>query len=103
MLRKLYNNYTIMNFTTTTKLAREWSKAFKNLNYAVVLHNNTDIGMVIWKELSRALQDSWVLDQIRQELWELNDKETVDSVMKYRSWDTSSSISLDDFRVKYGI
>ena len=54
-----YNNYTnIMQFTSTTELARKGSKTFKEIEYATVLHNNKDIGMVIGWDLYKKIQQN---------------------------------------------
>lgn len=92
-----------MKFTTTTEIARKWSKIFQELDEAIVLNNNKNIWLLLGWRLAQALLDSWVLQQIREELWELNDKETVDTIRKYRSWDKSWNISLGDYRKKYGL
>ncbi len=90
-------------FTTTTELARNGKKAFEGLLYSTVLYNNKDIGMIIWKEVADALEESGVLQQIREELWELNDPKTVELVKKSREGDLSGAISLEGFRKKYEI
>lgn len=92
-----------MNFTTTTEISRKWSKVFEMYDEAIVLNNNKNIGLLLWGKLAQALLDSWVLQQLREELWELNDKETVDEVLSYREWKLEDSISLDNYRSKYGI
>ncbi|MDD5770433.1 MAG: hypothetical protein PHE25_05685 [Candidatus Gracilibacteria bacterium] len=92
-----------MHFTTTTEIARKGSKAFNIKDYSFVLNNNKNIGLIIGEELGKALIDSGVLQQLREELWELNDKETVETIEKYKSGDISNSISLNDYRKKYGI
>ena len=93
----------IMNFTTTTEIARKGSKVFEMYDEAIVLNNNKNIGLLVWWELAQALLDSWILQQLREELWELNNKETVETISKYKLWNRINSISLDDYRKKYGI
>ncbi len=92
-----------MQFTTTTEIARKWSKIFKELDEAIVLNNNKNIWLLLWWELAQALLDSGVLQQLKEELWELNDKETVDTIMNYKSWDRSNMIILSDYRKKYNV
>jgi hypothetical protein len=92
-----------MNFTTSTQIARKWSKAFAITDYAIVLNNNKNIGLIVWSKFAEALLDSWILQQLREELWEANDKETRDIVKKSKMWNYSKSISLDDYRAKYGV
>jgi len=90
-----------MNFTTTTEIARKWKKAFDNLSYATVLSNNKDIWMVLGKEMSHALLESWILQQIKEELWELWDPTTMWVIEKYRTWNKEDSLSLDNFKKEY--
>ncbi len=90
-------------FTTTTEIARKWKKAFDGLFYNTVLYNNKDIWMIIGKELADMLQENGILDQIREELWELNDPTTCELVEKSRNGEYSDSISLEDFRKKYNV
>ena len=92
-----------MHFTTTTELARQGSKIFSTYDEAIVLNNNKNIGLVLGGKLAQAVLDSWVIEQIREELWELNDKETSELVSSYKDWKKSDSISLDSYRKKYGI
>lgn len=64
-----YNNNTnIMDFTSTTELARKGSKAFQGINYATVLHNNKDIGMIVWGELYKKLLESEVLEDLLEDI-----------------------------------
>ena len=92
-----------MQFTTTTEIARKWSKIFQEFNEAIVLNNNKNIWLLLWWALAQAVLDSWVLQQLREELWEINDKETVETIKKYKLWDKSWNIHLNDYRKKYGL
>jgi len=92
-----------MKFTTTTEIARKGSKVFKEYDEAIVLHNNKNIWLLLGWKLAQAVLDSGVLQQIREELWELNDKETVETIKAYREWKQTDSISLEDFRKKYNM
>lgn len=92
-----------MQFTTTTEIARKGSKIFQEFDEAIVLNNNKNIWLLLWWELAQAVLNSWVLQQIREELWEINDKTTSDLVQWYKEWKKSDSISLRDYRKKYGI
>ena len=103
IIQILSYNYTNMNFTTTTEISRKWSKIFEMYDEAIVLNNNKNIWLLLWWKLAEALLDSWVLQQIREELWEINDKETTNSISQYKSWNWSESISLNDYKIKYGI
>lgn len=53
------------------------------------------------KIILKTILNNWILKQLREELWEINDKETIETIKKYKSWDKNSSISLDDFKKKY--
>ena len=55
-------------FTTTTEISRKGSKAFKDIDYATVLHNNNDIGMTIGWALYERLRDSWVLQDMLEDM-----------------------------------
>lgn len=92
-----------MKFTTTTQIARKWSKIFEELDEAIVLNNNKNIGLLLWWKLAQALLDSWVLQQLREELWEINDRETSSLVSSYKKWEKSDSISLEDYKKKKGL
>ena len=92
-----------MQFATTTEISRKGSKAFSWTKEIIILNNNKMLGLYIPWELWQAILDSWVINQIREELWELNDKETVETIRNYKSWKQSDSISLSDYRKKYGI
>lgn len=57
-----------MDFTSTTELARKGSKTFSEYNYATVLHNNKDIGMVVWGALYQKIKDSQYFDDIIEDI-----------------------------------
>lgn len=57
-----------MIFTTTTEIARKWSKAFDWLTYATVLNNNTDIWMIIWWELYKLIQERWIIEDLIEDM-----------------------------------
>jgi hypothetical protein len=103
IIQELLYNYTIMNFTTTTEIARKWSKIFQEFDEAIVLNNNKNIWLLLGWKLAEAVIESWMLQQLREELWELNDEETKKTISDYKNWDDSNSISMEDFRKKYNI
>lgn len=92
-----------MDFTTITNLVRKWKQEFKNCTYKKVLSNNESLWLLVWRELSDALENSWVLEQIREELWEAKDSNTSELIEKYNKSDFSDSITLDSFKKKYEI
>lgn len=92
-----------MQFTTTTEIARKWSKIFHEYDEAIVLNNNKNIWLLLWWELAQAVLDSWILQQIKEELWEINDKETTETIRKFKVGNKTWNISLSDYRKKYGV
>ena len=86
-----------MKFTTTTEIARKGSKIFQEYDEAIVLNNNKNIWLILGWKLAQAVLDSGILQQLREELWELNDKETVELIKAHREWKQTDSISLEDF------
>lgn len=73
-----------MDFTTTTKIARNGRKEF-DCDYKIVFCNDEDVGMILGKKMYHALYDSGLLTQIREELREANDPETVKLITDYRA------------------
>lgn len=57
-----------MEFTSTTELTRKGSKAFQGVNYATVLHNNKDIGMIVAGDLYQKLKDSHYFDDLMEDI-----------------------------------
>jgi len=93
-----------MKFTTTTEISRKGSRLFKELKQeAIVLHNNKNIWLVLGWELAQAVLDSGIIQQIREELWELQDKETINLIKAHKNWEQTDSISLNNYLEKYGI
>jgi hypothetical protein len=84
-------------------MARKGSKIFQEYDEVIVLNNNKPQGLLLWWKLAKAVIDSWVISQIREELWELNDKETVGLVRWYKQGLKSDSISLSDLEKKLWI
>ena len=84
----------IMDFTTTTEIAKKGSKAFPKDDYKVVLNNNKNIGMLIWSRLSEALLKSRILDDIIEDLEiEMNtEKLKAEMIESSSSWKSSLSI-----------
>jgi hypothetical protein len=57
-----------MDFTSTTEIARKGSKTFQEFNYATVLHNNKDIGMVVWWALYQKIKNSHYFDDVLEDM-----------------------------------
>lgn len=71
----------LSEFISITNLQRQLKKVFYSKQpIHVVLSNNAVSGIVFSKEAAELLLESGALDQIREELWELQDKETVELV-----------------------
>lgn len=92
-----------MDFTTTTEISKKWSKIFQIYNEAIVLNKSKSIGVILGWKLAQAVINSGILEQIREELFELQDKETLKVIKNYRSWNIVNSINLEDYKKKYGI
>lgn len=93
-----------MQFTTPTEIARKGSKIFTEYDEAIVMKNNKNIGLLFWGELAKALLDSGVVQQIREELWEMNDPETSEMIADYRkNWLWPESWNFSDFMKEYNV
>ena len=57
-----------MNFTSTTDIARKGSKTFSEFNYATVLHNNKDIGMVVGGALYQKIKNSHYFEDLLEDM-----------------------------------
>ncbi len=91
-----------MNYTTTTNIARNGKKEFDE-GIKIVLSNNEDIGLIIWKDVYEAMKASGLIDQLREELWEAQDPTTQKLLKKASKNDRSGAIDLADFRKKYDV
>ena len=90
-----------MNTTTITRVVKKWKDEFEDSPYKFVFSNNEIIWMIFDKKTTIMMQNSWILDQIREEMWEWEDEETKKLILKYQKWDYSSSIWFDNFIKKY--
>ncbi len=81
-----------------TNLQRQLKKVFYSKQpIHVVLSNNAVSGIVFSKEAAELLLESGSLDQIREEFWELHDKETVDLVRRSKQGEGKHSVSFDQW------
>ena len=93
----------LSEFISITNLQRQLKKVFYSKQpIHLVLSNNTVSGLVFSKEAAELLLESGALDQIREELWELQDPETRDLVIRSRENKTRPS-TFKDFRKKHGL
>lgn len=75
----------ITDFISITNLQRNISKVFSSKKpFQIVLSNNAVKGIVIPTKPAKALLESGMLEQLREELWELNDAETIKLVEESR-------------------
>lgn len=93
----------ISEFISITNLQRQLKKVFYSKQpIHIVLSNNTVSGLVFSQEAAKHLLDSGALDQIREELWELEDKETRALVIKDRMGATKP-VSFEAFAAEHGV
>ena len=92
-----------MTITTITNVMRRWEDEFNDAPFQEVYKNSELIWMIFDKKTTMILQKSWVLDQIREELWEADDKTTKNMILEYNKWKQSWSIWLDEFWKKHEI
>ena len=71
-----------MVFTSTTEISRKGSKAFIENEYATVLHNNTDIWMIIGWKLYEKLRDSHILEDLLEDIEIEANKESLQKQIK---------------------
>ena len=80
----------LTDFISITNLQRQLKSVFASSQpVRMVVSKNALAGLVFSKEAAQLLLDSGVLQQMREELWELNDPVTRRLVAKDRSGKTS--------------
>lgn len=85
------------DFISITNLQRQMKKVFASKQpIHVVLSKNAVSGLVFSKEAAELLLASGALDQIREELWELDDRDTRNLVIRQRKGKANST-PFDDF------
>jgi hypothetical protein len=93
-----------MEFTSSTEIAKKWAKVFTQHDEITILKNNNFLGIYLGWALGKAILDSGIINQIREELWELGDAETssmVDDYKKNGLWAESQNFS--DFLKSYNV
>ncbi|NOS67395.1 MAG: hypothetical protein HOO67_03465 [Candidatus Peribacteraceae bacterium] len=86
----------LKDLISITDLQRNLKKVFgAKQPIRVVMSKNAVSGLVFNKDTAKMLMESGVLDQIREELWELNDKETVRLVRKSRSGKLDNAVPFE--------
>lgn len=93
----------ITSFISVTHLQRQLKSVFSSTQpIHIVLNNNAVNGLVFSKEAAELFLKSGVLEQLREELWELQDKETRSLVRRQRRG-KDKPVPFDTFAKKYGI
>ena len=93
----------LSEFISITDLQRDLKKVFSSSKpMRLVLSKNQITGLIFSKETVKMLMESGLLDQLREELWELNDKETRDLVLRSRKLKKNEGTPFDDFVKSYG-
>lgn len=92
-----------MVYTTITNIVKNGKREFSGSPYKTVLSNNRSVGMVLSPEMAQALEENGILDQVREELWELHDEETRQTVEASRLRDFSNAVPFDDFIKSHAI
>lgn len=91
----------LSEFISITNLQKQLKKVFYSKQpIHVVLSHNEVSGIVFSKEAAGLLLESGSLDQIREELWELQDKETVALVRESRKGKGKHSVPFEAWAKK---
>ena len=85
------------SFISTTDLQRNPKEVFQKNGFSAVLKDNKITGLLFTGEGLDVLLDSDFLQQVREELYETNDKKTQEIINDYRSGDKSQSMDFSDF------
>ena len=96
--------YYTMEFTSATEIARKWTKILSEQDEVVILKNNAFLWLYLWWTLGKTILESWIIQQIREELWEMQDRETSALVEDYRNnWLGDESQDFSDFLREYDV
>ena len=90
------------DFISTTELQQNPRKAIGKKPIQMILTNNKLTGLLLSAEVAQMMADSGILDQIREELYELQDPETVSIIRRHRKG-KSKPVSFDTVVKKYGV
>jgi len=91
----------LSEFISITDLQRHLKKVFYSKKpMHIVLSHNAVSGIVFSRETAELLLKSGVLDQIREELWELQDPETVRVVRESKKGRGKHSVSFKSWTKK---
>lgn len=65
IIQILFNNYTkIMQFTTTTEIAKKGSKIFQTNTESIVLVNNKPVWALLSYKIYEKLKSFWYIDEV---------------------------------------
>lgn len=93
-----------MEFTSATEIARKWTKILSEQDEVVILKNNTFLWLYLWWTLGKTILESWIIQQIREELWEMQDGETSALIEDYRNHGLGDdSQDFSDFLKEYDV
>lgn len=93
----------LSEFISITNLQRQLKKVFYSKQpIHIVLSNNSVSGLVFSQEAAKLLLESGALDQLREELWELDDKETSTLVARHKKGQTRP-VSFQNFAKEHGL
>ncbi len=94
----------LSEFISITDLQRHLKSVFASEKpMRFVLSKNKITGLVFSKETVKMLMESGMLDQLREELWELNDPETRDIVLHSRKFKKGDGVPFDSFMKNYAV
>lgn len=100
----MYDNRMFTEFISITNLQRHMKNVFYSKKpMRVVLSKNDVSGIVFSQEAAKILLESGVLDQIREELWELQDADTVKVVRESRKGEGKHSVPFGTWMKKMKI
>ncbi len=92
----------LSDFISITNLQRNLKSVFASEQpLRVVLSKNQVSGLIFSKEAATMLLESGLIEQLREELWELNDRETR-NVVKTSREGKKKGTSFHDFVKRYG-
>lgn len=91
-----------MDTISTTELQKNPKKVIDKKPIQMILTNNKVSGLLLSADVAHLMEDSGLLQQIREELFELQDKETVSIIQKHRAG-KSRPVSFDEFQKKYDL
>lgn len=89
-------------FVATTKVQRQTSAVFGSDDpFQIVLSNNETAGMIVNKNMTEMLIKSGILEQLAEEMWELQNQETAQTVLAARTGNDEDSVEYSSFREQY--